>query len=90
MNPTPDTPRPPLTFRKLVRDCLTGVNGNDADPARVYGMIAVFTFIGLAIYAVVWKNAAWDAQSFGAGFGLLLTGFGLGVKFKSHTEEGQA
>lgn len=73
----------------IISDCLTGLDGITYDPARIYGAIAVLTFIGLAIYAVVGKGQAWDAQAYGIGFGTLLAGFGLGVGMKRHTEPGQ-
>ncbi|MHB8388025.1 MAG: hypothetical protein ACYDBH_00425 [Acidobacteriaceae bacterium] len=88
LNPVPT--KEPSCASKLIKDCLTGINGVDYDPARVYGAMAVLTFIGLAIYAVVGKGQPWDARDFGIGFGMVLAGFGLGVRFKSHTEEGQS
>ena len=74
---------------KLIKDCLTGIGGEDYDPARVYLAIAVATFVSLSIYAV-YKGQTFDPQAFGIGFGTLLAGGGLGVKFKSHTEAGQS
>ena len=74
---------------KLVKDCLTGIDGESYDPARVYLAVAVLTFLGLAIAALVVKGQPFDPQAFGFGFGALLAGGGLGVKLKSHTEPGQ-
>ena len=73
-------------FKTVIKHCVTGIDGETYDPARIYGAIAVFTFLGLSIYSVVFNNADWDAQEFGIGFGTLLLAFGLGVVVKSGTE----
>ena len=74
------------TIKQLIHDCLTGIDGITYDPSRIYGALAVFTFLGLAISAVLFKNQNFDPQAFGLGFGGLLVGFGLGVSTKSKTE----
>lgn len=74
------------TLKQLIHDCLTGIDNKTYDPSRVYGAMAVFTFLGLAISAVAFKNQNFDAQAFGLGFGGLLVGFGLGVSTKAKTE----
>lgn len=77
------------TIRTVIKDCLTGIDGVTYDPARCYGAIAVFTFLGLAIYAVVYKGQAWDPQAYGIGFGAVLAGFAWGVATKAKTEPNQ-
>lgn len=74
---------------KILKDCLTGIDGVTYDPARIYGMIAVLVFFVLAVVAVVGNNQPWDAQAYGIGFGALLAGFGLGVNLKKSTEPDQ-
>lgn len=74
------------TFTTIIRHCVTGIDGETYDPARIYGALAVLTFLLLSIYSVVVNNAPWDAQAYGIGFGSLLLGFGLGVIVKSETE----
>lgn len=76
-------------LKKLVKDCLTGLDGQTYDPARVAGVFGIATFIGLAIYAVIYKGQPWDPQSFGLGFGGLVTGVGAGVLLKKSTEPQQ-
>jgi hypothetical protein len=74
------------TLKTIIKHCVTGIDGETYDPARIYGAIAVFTFLGLSIYSVVFNNSDWNAQDFGIGFGALLVGFGVGVSVKSQTE----
>lgn len=74
---------------KIIHHCVTGIDGETYDPARIYGMVAVLVFFVLAIVAVIVKNQPWDAQAYGIGFGALLAGFGLGVSLKSKTEPEQ-
>ena len=66
--------------------CLTGIDGVTVDPARVYGALAILIFFALSVYSVIYNHAPWEPQSYGIGFGALLTGFGLGVLAKSSTE----
>lgn len=75
-----------MNLGTIFTHCITGIDGETVDPARVYGGAAVAVFLGLAIYSVVWNKAAWDAGGFGIGFGSLLLGFGIGVKVKASTE----
>jgi hypothetical protein len=70
----------------ILNDCLTGIDGVTYDPARVYGLFCVLTYLGLAIYSVAWKGAPFDYQGFGIGFGAVLAGFGASVSLKSKTE----
>lgn len=76
-------------IKKVIKDCLTGIDGETYDPARVAGLFGIIVFLGLAVYAVVVKNQAWDPQSFGLGFGGLVTGVGAGVLLKKSTEPKQ-
>jgi len=73
------------TLSRIIKDCLTGPNGKDYDPARVYLAMAVNVFLAATLIAVFRSNP-FDAQAFGIGFGALLAGGGLGISLKSHTE----
>lgn len=77
-----------FTFlKKTAFDCISGIDGVTVDPARVYLLAAVCTFLAGAITVVI-KTHALDFQAFGIGFGALLAGGGLGIAAKSKTEPG--
>ena len=71
---------------KIIKDCLTGLDGETYDPSRVYLGMAVISALGLQISAVVVNKQPFDMNAFGIGFGALLAGGGLGVAAKSKTE----
>lgn len=73
-------------MKRILWHCVTGIDGETVDPARLYGMFAVATFLFLAFYSVVFNHAAWNAQDYGIGFGALLVGFGASVAVKAKTE----
>lgn len=78
--------------KKVLKDCSTGINGNDYDPARVigYGINALggLVFICLAIFDT-FQNNKFNYEGFAMGltgiaFGL--TGAAAGVALKKSTE----
>jgi hypothetical protein len=75
-------------IKKVIHDCLTGVDGVTYDPARVYGGMAVNVFLLNSMYAI-YRGQPWGAVDFGTGFGLLMAGFGAAVAMKSQTEPTQ-
>ena len=75
-------------LKKVIHDCLTGVDGTTYDPARVYGAMAVNVFLINSVYAVI-QNQNWDPVNYGTGFGILLAGFGAAVALKAKTEPPQ-
>jgi hypothetical protein len=77
------------TIKKVIHDCLTGVDGNTYDPARVYGAMAVLVFLFNSMYAI-YRDQPWSAIDFGTGFSLVIAGFGAAVALKSQTEPTQA
>ena len=74
----------------IIKDCLTGIDGETYDPARVGGMAGLVTYLSLSVVAVIWKGQPFDPQSFGIGIAGVLAGFGAAVRLKSHTEPGQS
>jgi hypothetical protein len=72
-------------IRKVISDCMTGIDGQTFDPARVYSGLAVMVFLFNSMYAI-YRGQPWGAVDFGTGFGLLIAGFGAAVALKSGTE----
>jgi hypothetical protein len=72
-------------IKKVIHDCLTGVDGVTYDPARVYGGMAILVFLGNSMYAI-YLGQPWGAIDFGTGFGMVIAGFGTAVFMKSGTE----
>jgi hypothetical protein len=72
-------------IKRVLHDCLTGVDGITYDPARVYGAMAVFVFLANSMYAI-YRGQPWGPVEFGTGFGLLMAGFGAAVAIKARTE----
>ncbi len=79
-------------IKRVIKDCLTGKNGNDYDPARVigYGVVVMgsIVFIFLAIYDTL-MNKKFDYNGYAAGIsgiGLSLAAAAAGVWMKKDTE----
>ncbi|MGC8519960.1 MAG: hypothetical protein ACP5P4_15800 [Steroidobacteraceae bacterium] len=48
--------------------------------AKASGALVVITYLGLSIYAVVWKGQTFDPQSFGIGAGAVIAAMGAALK----------
>ena len=79
-------------FKKLIHDCLTENNGADYCPFRVAGAamagLGIPTFLWNSLF-VTYTMHAFDAQSFGIGFGAMMAGLGAlagGVGYKAKTD----
>lgn len=75
-------------IKRVIHDCLTGIDGVTYDPARVYGGMAVIVFLANSMFAL-YRNQPWGPVDFGTGFGLLMAGFGAAVAIKAKTEPGE-
>jgi hypothetical protein len=81
-------------LKKLVKDCITEIDGQTYCPFRVGGValtsVSLPTFIALAVFSV-WKDPAhhFDMIAFGTAFGAMMTGIALltgGVAIKARGE----
>ena len=52
------------------------------DDGRIGAMAAIFTGLGLAIYAVVHAHQVFDMQAYGIGIGALMAGIGGMLKLR--------
>ena len=69
-----------LNWLKLVFSDPNGV----PDDARITAMCAVFTALGLAIYAIVVKGQVFEMQAYGVGIGALYAGVGASFKLRGN------
>lgn len=79
-------------LKRVIKDCSTGPNGEDYDPARVVGYVVVvvgaMVFIGLAIYDTI-VNKKFDYNGFAVGLGgigVTVAASAAGVWIKKNTE----
>lgn len=84
-----------MTFKKLIMDSITGIDGVTVDGLKLYGfaafIIAFLVYVGNAIKIMVTTNL-FDPVAFCTGFTVLIAGLGViaaGVAIKSHTEPPQ-
>lgn len=67
---------------KVIKDCITGIDGESFDVGRVLLASGAIVFLALSIY----NHDKFDPMNFGAGFGGILAGGGAGIGMKSKTE----
>jgi hypothetical protein len=70
----------------IVKDLLTGIDGETHDIGRWLGALSGLTSIGLTVYDVVINHTHFDCQAFGIGVAALATGIGALLKLKAETE----
>ena len=70
----------------ILKQLLTGLDGETHDIARWLAMVAVLTFLGLTVYEVVWLKGPWQMQEFGIGLGAVFTAAGAFIKLKESQE----
>jgi O-antigen ligase len=75
---------------KLLKDLITGFDNETADIAPITAACISLTYVGLAIYDVVWHGKAFDMQAFGIGAGAVIgaVGVALGLKNKWEANSG--
>lgn len=69
----------------MIKHCLTGIDGETYDPARVLWIVGIFCFLCLTGYEV-YNTKKFDMVNFGLAYSGLLAGGAAGVRIKSTTE----
>lgn len=77
---------PIALIKKICWDCITGIDGESVDPARISLVGAMATYLGTTVYDVVWLSHAFQYQQFGIGLAAIMAAGGWGISVKSHTE----
>jgi hypothetical protein len=68
--------------------CITGIDGETVDPARLLWIVGVISFLCFAGYEV-WNTKHFDMVNFSLAYAGLLAGGAAGVKIKASTEPEQ-
>lgn len=74
-------------FSAIMKKLFTEVDNETYDITKILATTAVFTGLGLSIYAVVINHNPFDMVAFGSGIGLLFGGTAALLKFKKDTGE---
>ncbi|WP_020476604.1 hypothetical protein [Zavarzinella formosa] len=74
-----------MILTKVLKDCVTGINGDDYDVGRVLWLAFGLGFLLFTAYGV-WHDVHFDLSSFGINAGAILGGGGAGIGMKSKTE----
>lgn len=74
-------------MNKIIKDSITGVNGEDFDVGRILWAIGCLSYIVYAGWHLFF-NHNFNPLDYGTGLGALLAGGGAGLGFKSKTEPG--
>ncbi len=77
-------------MKTAVMTMFKGKDNLTYDAIRVLAVAAVVVALGLTVYTVVMKDAAFDLQAYGIGLGVLFASVGAALKLKESTEPGDS
>lgn len=80
-----DSPNNKIDFRKLIKDVLTGLDGETFCIARVCFIGTLFIYFAMAFLSGL-HHHPWGAMEFAGGVSAMAVGFGIQIKLKSATE----
>ena len=69
----------------IIKDCITGISGEDYDVIRVLLVISVIFFFLFSGWHLLYDHI-FSAMDFGTGLAAIFTGAGAGIGFKAKTE----
>ena len=70
---------------KLIKDILTGKDGETYDSGRVLCLVSFLVYFALAFIGAS-DGEPWTALNFASGAGTMAVGFGINLKVKQSTE----
>jgi hypothetical protein len=79
-------------MKLMIKQMMTGPDGETFDPARVIGYGTAVAGVGVFLFNSVWAvthSHVFDPQTYGIGFGAVCAGImaiGIGVGAKAHAE----
>lgn len=74
-----------ITFKKFLKDCLTGKDNETFELIRVVTVGSLMVFWSLSTIDVIYTHD-FEYQQFGIGNASILAAAGLGIKFKRKTD----
>lgn len=72
----------------ILKQLLTGKDGETHDIARWLGAISVLTFLAVTVHSVVFQHAEWKMSDFGIGLGAVFASVGAFIRLKQDAEPG--
>lgn len=69
----------------ILKDIVTGIDGQSYALVKVVGLLTVAVFIGLELAAFI-LSKPFDGQSYGIGAGAAIAAMGAAMKFSEHSE----
>jgi hypothetical protein len=72
----------------ILKQMMTGIDGETHDIARWLGALSVLVFLGLTVYEVVVQHHEWKMADFGLGLGAVFTATGAFIRLKETSEPG--
>ncbi len=77
-------------IRDVLKQLMTGIDGETHDIARWLGALSVLVFLGLTVFVVVVQKGEWKMSEFGIGLGAVFAAIGAFIRLKSTSEPGEA
>jgi len=77
------------TIKKVIKDVLTENDGESFCPARLSGFIALFSYLGIAVYSVHLSHSV-DLVALGTGLATVLAGTAIYLGAKQATSKGDS
>jgi hypothetical protein len=70
-------------MKKLVKDCLTGIDNQTYDFMRVFTCVALLVYFAMQFFSI---DETWNPVQFAEGFGLIMVATGASLHLKRETE----
>lgn len=75
-----------MSLVSAIHDIITTTAGDAVDIVRIMSLLGFATYLGLAIYAVVWQKQPFSYHEFGIGLGAVIAATGIGIKMNSDND----